>query len=560
MSATATLMQIAGYVALMLWGLHMIHSGIMRACGGDLRRFLARGLRNRWKAFMAGLGITALLQSSTATGLMATSFVASGVMALATAIAVMLGANLGTTLIVQLLTFNVAAAAPVLVLAGLVAFKRGRATRVRDLGRVLIGLGLLLLALHLVLDALRPVENAAALRDLFAQLSSDPLMNLVMAAALTWAAHSSVAIVLFVMSLASGGVVPEHAALALVLGANIGSVIPQFVAARGSVDARRLALSGLLVRGAGTLAVLPFLSGISDLLARVEPDTARRIADFHSLFNLVLAIVFLGLTVPLARLVTRMLPAAAGVVDPGQPRYIDPDMVSNPPIALANAEREVLRMLDVVEHMLADFIAAITDDDRKRLPAIAAQDDVLDRLHNAIKLHLTRMSSETALAETDARRCSDILAFTINVEHIGDILDKSLRELAAKKIKNRLAFSSEGLAEITAMYRGVVDNLKLATSVFMSGDAASARKLLDAKVGMRDLESQLTESHLARFRQGRPESIETSALHIDIARDLKRITAHLSAVAYPILEAEGVLRRSRLRDREPARDVTPRPA
>jgi phosphate:Na+ symporter len=552
MSATATLLQIAGFVALMLWGLHMIHSGVLRAFGGDLRHVLMQGLNSRWKAALAGLGITALLQSSTATGLMTQSFIASGLMTLATAIAVMLGANVGTTLIVQLLTFDVAAIAPVLVLVGLIAFKRGRATRVRDIGRVIIGLGLLLLALHLVLQALRPVENAQALRDLFTMLASDPLMNIVIAALLTWAAHSSVAIVLFVMTLASGGIIPVPAALALVLGANLGSVIPQYFAVRANVDAGRLILASFIVRGVGCVVAIPFLPRIADLIASVDPDIARQVADFHTLFNLALALLFLALLDPLARLCVRLLPSAQPAADPARPRYIDATMLRNPAIALSNAEREVLRMIDVVEAMLQDFLAAIEKDDRKRLSAIAAKDDIVDKLHRAIKMYLTRVGRENTLNEAEAKRCSDILAFAINLEHIGDILDKNLRDLAAKKIRNRLNFSSEGLAEIKDMHQGTLDNLKLATSVFMSGDATSARRLLNAKVRMRNLEATLTGNHLRRLREGRPESLETSALHIDIARDLKRITAHEVAVAYPILEAEGALRPSRLRDSEPA--------
>jgi phosphate:Na+ symporter len=535
----------------------MIHSGILRAFGGDLRRILMRGLNSRWKAFLAGLGITALLQSSTATGLMTQGFVSSGLMTLGTAIAVMLGANVGTTLIVQVLTFNIAALAPVLVLVGLIAFKRGRATRVRDIGRVIIGLGLLLLALHLVLAALRPVENAQGLRDLFSMLASDPLMNIAIAALLTWAAHSSVAIVLFVMTLAASGIIPMPAALALVLGANLGSIIPQYFAVRGNADARRLILANLVVRGVGCVAAVPFLPWIATAIARLDPDTARQVADFHTLFNLVLSLAFLALLNPLAQLCTRLLPAPQPVADPAKPRYLDAAMLDNPAIALSNAEREVLRMIDVVEAMLHDFLAALENSDRKRLSAIAAKDDILDKLHGAIKMYLTRLGRENALSETDAKRGADIVGFAINLEHVGDILDKNLRELAAKKIKNRLSFSSEGFAEIKMMHQEALDNLKLATSVFLSGDATSARRLLGAKVRIRNLEATLTGNHLRRLREGRPESLETSTLHIDIARDLKRITAHEVAVAYPILEAQGALRPSRLRDSEPTPAAIP---
>jgi phosphate:Na+ symporter len=547
-----TLLHLAGDVALLLWGMHMVHSGVIRAFGADLRQFLAIGLRSRWKAFLAGLGITALLQSSTATGLMATSFIASGLMELVPALAVVLGANVGTTLIVQVLTFDIAAVAPLFVLVGLVAFKRGRRTQTRDLGRVGIGLGLVLLALHLIVTTIEPVEQAKAMRDLFAVLTGEPLLNVAFAALLTWAAYSSVAVVLLVMSLAAADIVAPATALALVLGANLGNVIPQYLAAGHDNAARRLALGNLIVRGLGCLAVLPFLPLVADALGRIETSPARQAADFHTLFNLVLGVVFIGLLGPLARLCVRLLPATPVALDPGRPQYIDNAAPEAPSVALANAAREALRMVDVVEAMLRTFLDGLRDDDRKRLAEIGRMDDTLDRLHRAIKLYVTEVSREETLDESDARRCSDILAFTINLEHVGDILDKSLREIAAKKIKHRLTFSPEGFQEIAAMHQRVLEDLQLAVSVFMTGSERDARALLAEKVSMRELEHAATENHLRRLRERRPESIETSALHLDIVRDLKRIAAHVAAVAYPILDESGALRRSRVRSAEDA--------
>jgi phosphate:Na+ symporter len=548
MPATFALLHLAGYVALLLWGMHMVHSGIVRAFGGHLRQALAIGLQSRWKALFAGMGITALLQSSTATALMSTSFIAAGFMTLVPALAVTLGANVGTTLIVQVLTFNVAAVAPVFVLAGLIAFNRGGKTRTRDLGRVAIGVGLILLALHLIIATIEPVEKAKALRDLFALISSDPVVDIAIGALLTWAAYSSVAVVLLVMALAAQNIVAPVAALALVLGANLGNIIPQYLAAGSNAAARRLALGNLIVRGTGCLIAIPLLPWLTQAMAALEASPARQVADFHTLFNLALAVIFIGLLDPLARLCTRLIPSAPVPDDPGKPRYLDAAALGTPSMALADAAREVLRMVDVVESMLRMFLDALRSDDRKLLAQLGAMDDTLDRLHNAIKLHLTAISREEGLSEADAKRCSDILAFTINLEHVGDILDRSLRELAAKKIKLRLTFSQEGLLEIAAMHQSLLDNLHLATGVFMLGDIQAARSLLAEKDRMRDLEQAATDNHLRRLREGRVQSIETSSLHIDIARDLKRIAAHIASVAYPILEQGGALRRSRLLD------------
>jgi phosphate:Na+ symporter len=557
MSATLILLQLAGHVALLLWGMHMVHSGVVRAFGGHLRHLLSVGLKSRWKAFLAGLGITALLQSSTATALMSTTFIAGGFIGLAPALAVTLGANVGTTFIVQLLTFDIAAVAPICILAGLIAFNRGGKTRTRDLGRVGIGIGVVLLGLHLIVATIKPVEQAEALRELLAALAGDPVIDVLIAAALTWAAYSSVAVVLLIMTLAAEHIVPATAALALVLGANLGSLIPQYFAAASSAPAQRLVLGNLIMRGFGCLLAAPLLPWIAAGLTAVETSSARQVADFHTLFNLVLAALFIGLLDPLANLCTRLVPVPETRAEAGAPRYLDAAALATPSIALADATREVLRMVDTVESMLRVFIDALRNDDRKLLARLGSMDDTLDRLHSAIKLHLTAVSREEALSDAEARRCSDILTFTINLEHIGDILDKSLREIAAKKVKRRLTFSSEGLREIEAMHERLLEDLRLAVSVFMTGDEPAARALLTQKVRMRDLEQMATENHLARLREGRAESIETSSLHLDIARDLKRIAAHITSVAYPILEQSGALRRSRLRDESEAAHGSP---
>jgi phosphate:Na+ symporter len=546
MSATITLLHLAGYVALLLWGVHMVQTGVMRAFGGSLRKFITGRLGGRLSAFAAGVGVTALMQSSTATGMLTSGFVSGGVIGLVPALAVMLGANVGTTLIVQVMTFPVAALAPLFFLAGVIAFKRSGRTRGRDLGRAGIGLGLIMLALHLIVETVRPVEQADAMREIFAVLTGEPVLNVLIAALLTWAMYSSVAVLLLVMSLAATQIVTPEAALALVLGANLGNVIPQWLAAGSDAPARRLAFGNIIVRAVGCLAVLPFLPMIGHAIAALEPSPARLTADFHTLFNLASALVFIGLLDPLARLCTKLFPASRDAADPGRPRYLGGNTTRVASVRLATAEREVLRMVDMVENMLRIFLDALHHDDRKLLAEIERMDNIVDSLHRAIKLFLIEISRQNHLDETDARRCADILAFTINLEHAGDILDKSLREIAAKKIKYKLNFSQEGFGEILEMHECLLEDLRLAMSVFMTGDERAARTLLDAKVRIRELERAATDNHIRRLREGRVESMETSALHLDIVRDLKRIAAHIASVANPVLERNGLLLRSRV--------------
>ncbi len=406
MSGTLTLLNLAGYVALLLWGIHMVQTGIMRAFGGSLRHFITLRLGSRISAFAAGLGVTALTQSSTATGLLTSGFVSGGLIGLVPAIAVMLGANVGTTLIVQVMTFPVAAVAPCFILAGVIAFKRGGRTRSRDLGRAAIGLGLLMLGLHLILETMKPVEHAAALREIFAVLTSEPLLNIVLAALLTWAMYSSVAVLLLIMSLTAAHIVTPEAALALVLGANLGSIIPQFVGAAHDVAARRLALANLIVRATGCALALPLLSIISHFLAWTGEAPGRQVADFHTLYNLACAALFIGLLDPLARLCTRIIRQPKGASDPAMPKYLGGETLPMPSIRLANAEREVLRLVDMVETMLRIFIDALRNDDRKLLAEIERMDDTVDSLHRAIKLFLTDISRQDHLDEIDARRCA----------------------------------------------------------------------------------------------------------------------------------------------------------
>ena len=542
------LLNLVGGIALLLWGLHMVQSGILRAFGGDLRRVLATALRNRFAALLAGIGTTALLQSSTATALITATFLGDGLVGLVPALAIMLGANIGTTLIVQVFSFDVSSLAPVLLMVGVIVFKRSVRTRLRDLGRVAVGLGLMLLSLHILLNTLAPAESAPNVRALLSAMTGMPILNVVFGAALAWAAHSSVAVVLLVMSLTYSNFIPPVVAFALVIGANLGSAINPLFEGGGfqNAVARRLPLGNLINRVVGCVLVLPFLQPIADVLGAVDPNPVRLIADFHTLFNLALAAIFIVPLPAFARLLQWLLPQPATRPDPSTPIYLDTAAVSTPSLALTCAARETLHMGDLVEGMLRDTMVAFTTDDRRLVSSIERTDNAVDKLHEAIKLYVTSITRES-LDDRDGARAMEIIAFAINLEHIGDIIDKNLMELAGKKIKNRLKFSESGAAELQAFHRRVLDNLKLALSVFMSGDIKIARQLIEEKVAIREAERAAAEKHLARLREGLLASIETSSLHLDILRDFKRIHSHICSVAYPILEATGELQPSRLK-------------
>jgi phosphate:Na+ symporter len=464
------------------------------------------------------------------------------------ALAVMLGANVGTTLIVQVLSFDVSRLAPVLVLVGVMMFRRGDATHTRDLGRVAIGLGLMLMALARLLVIITPYEDVPSLRMLMGAVATVPVVDVLLAAGLTWAAHSSVAVVLLVMSFAAKGVVPPHAAFALVLGANLGTAVNPVLEGAAGDDpaARRLPLGNLLNRVAGCAAALALLHLIGPALVWLEPDPARAVADFHTAFNLALAVLFFPVLGPFAGLLRRWLPARVDAADPSRPVYLDRAARETPPIALAGAAREALRMADTLEAMLQGALDAFDKGDRKRIAETRRLDDVLDRLNAAVKVYLTSLDPE-ALTPDDHRRLSQVLAFTTNLEQAGDIVERNLMAQAAKRLKRGLAFSAEDRVELRDMLERLAANVR-AAAVLVSEDPRAARRLAAEKEAFRDLEAAATQAHFARLQEGRVETAETSGLHLDMVRDLKRLNAHLvEAAAYPVLKGQGDLLPTRLR-------------
>ena len=343
------------------------------------------------------------------------------------------------------------------------------------------------------------------------------------------------------MSLAYSTFITPVAALALVLGANLGSAInPVFEGGhRGDPASYRLPVGNLLNRLVGVVLVAAVPAPDRRCRMRaLQPDMARMTAEFHMAFNVALAVVFIGLLDPLAWLLRSCLPARKDAADPAAPRYLDETALETPSLALADAARETLRMGDIVEIMLRQVMAALMTNDRALGREVSRMDNVVDKLDEAIKLYVTKLT-RGSLDEREGHRAMEIISFSINLEHIGDIIDKNLSELAAKKIKRKLQFSSEGAEELAAFHKRILENLRLAFGVFMSGDVKDARKLIAEKAQLRNAELAAAERHLERLREGRPETLETTSLHLDVLRDLKRIHSHICSVAYPVLEAVG---------------------
>lgn len=531
-----------------MWGVHMVQSGVQRTFGSKLRRFLAGALRNRLRAFATGAAVTVALQSSTATALMLTAFSAGGLVELAPALAVMLGANVGSTLVVQALSFDSAILSPVLVLAGVTLFRRA-SDRPRDFGRVLIGLGLVLMSLHQFMALLEPFVTQTGVAEALHGLSSYTLLMVVASALLTWAAHSSVVTVLLAMSLVSANVVGLETGLAFVLGANLGSAVNPMLEGVSADDraGRRLPLGNLMSRLVGVTAVLAILNWAVPLAGSLGPDPGRALANFHTLFNVVLALAFLPFLGPYAALIRWLLPSTTGAAKPGSPIYLDPQARQTPSIALALATREALRMADTVEGMLQGLREALQSDKRAPITRTQQLDDVLDGLNSAIKKFVLAIPSELQLP-ADHERQTEVLMFAINLEHAGDIISRDLLSIADRRQRRGVAFSAEGEAELVALLDRLIANLRLASSLFLTRNAATARTLVAEKEAFREIEAKGVAAHLARLRSGNAKTVETSSLHLDALRDLKRINSHLvEAAAYPILNTGGELLPSRLR-------------
>jgi phosphate:Na+ symporter len=420
---------------------------------------------------------------------------------------------------------------------GVLLFRRGGAARNRDLGRVGIGLGLMLLALSDLLTLVTPYEDVPNLRLLMGSIATDPIVAVIIAAVLTWAAHSSVAVVILIMSLAARGVVPPDAAFALVLGANLGTAVNPVLESSAGTDpaGRRLPIGNLLNRIFGCAVTLALLGPIGRLLVTLEPHQAgRAVADFHTAFNLILALLFLPLLRPYARLLQRLLPARAEASDPGHPLYLDRSALEAPSVALVNAAREALRMVDLLEAMLRSALDDMEAKDRDQVANTRRMDDAVDKLNRSIREYLAAIDADV-LDEAGHQRLSEILIFTTNLEHAGDVVERSLTKLAAKRIKRGVNLGQDALASIREMADRLQSNLQLAAAAFMTGSPSIARQLLDDKPAFRDIEAQATAVYMEGLRKGSADN--AGSLQLDVLRDLRRINSHLGAAVRPILDA-----------------------
>jgi phosphate:Na+ symporter len=544
MESVLVMVNLFGAVGLLLFGLAQVKEGVSRAFGAKLRSGLATGTSNRLRAIATGFVATLGLQSSTATALMTASFVERKLVREQMAQAVLLGANIGTAVTAWVVSTGIEWLSPLLIAAGIILY-RSKATARQGGGLALVGIGLMLLSLHLLSSATEPLRSSPALGAFISLLDNAWPIALMFSAVLAVLSSSSLAVVVLILSLSATGILTPGLTIALVLGANLGGAVPPVLATlSSSASARRVALGNLLVRGVGCLVVLPLAGLIADGIAMMPLSPAKLPVDIHLMFNIVLALVAWPLTPVISRLMGQVIkderPSDNG------PKYLDPQQLAMPVMALANATREVLRVGDTAESMLLCARDAFTQNNRFRLIDIPKLERQVDTLQQEVKLYLSRLNRQE-LKEDQSNRSFIIIDYAINLEHIGDIIEKGLLVQIAKKIEHGLLFSDDGFKEIVSLFDITIDNLRVAQTIFVTRDFHLARQLMQVKDHIRAMEKQSSVRHIERLRDGQVESLQTSSLHLDMLRDLKRINAHIVSVAHPILDESGDLRESRLR-------------
>lgn len=544
------LLHLAGAVMLMLWAVRMVRTGVERSQEPALKELLRESRGGRLRAAFVGMGTAILLQSSTAVALLAAGFAASGALSLATGLAMMLGADLGSAIVVQILSIDLEWLVPVLLLVGGLMFFKGSSRQIRQGGRIALGIALILVALQMISQATLPLRQSPALGSIVNYLQSDYISTFLLGAAFTWLVHSSVASILMVITFATQGLIPLEVAVTLVLGANLGGGLIALGLTRNSaIEARRIAVGNLIFRGTGAVLALIAFQVFQPPLAILGDTVAKQLLHTHLSFNALLLVLCLPLTGPVAALATRLVksstPLEQSSLELGS--CLDFSVLDKPALALASAKREVVRMAEMTERMFKPIMELYADEDEEKVNQIRQLEQMVDSTHKAIKNYLAQIRYTEATLGLE-QRGQELASFAINFEFIGDAISKNLVKSIEQLHANQLKFSPSGWYELTQLHHRVLQNMHMALNVLMSEDRASARLLVIEKTALREAERASSLSHLNRLRAGATESIETSNIHLETVHTLKLINSLFTSVAYPILAESGDLLDSRLID------------
>ena len=525
-------------IALMLLGIRSLRRGSERFFGAKLRQLLQSATKSSPRSLVAGFLVSILTPSSTAVALLSVEAINAGYLLLPQVLALMLGANIGFTVTVQLLAFKFYIYNAVFFVLGIPVYVFSKRISWRGAGQAVMGIGLLLLAIQILSQAVAPMKDNADVVRIVAVLENHPVWLMWFAVGLKVMLQSATAAIGIAIALCAQGVLPVTSAVAVVVGTNIGIGVTALIAGFRRTETRRMALGNLFFKVIGAAVCMPLLPSVVRWLEPLsmtgEAHDTQLIANAHTLFNIALAVVFLPLVPVIATALEKLVRPKVEEEKPGA-RYLDPASLESPALALGQATREILHMADHVRMMLRDAHRAFSDSDIELCDSIQKHDDTVDLLNNEIKTYITKLS-EHALTRDESRREVALLAFANELESAGDIIDKNLVELAKKKIALRVQFSKEGGEELDGFFKKVLENFEIAIAAFASRDRALANQLLRHKHHINEQERDLRNRHFRRLQAGLAESFETSAVHLDVLTNLKHINSHLTAVAYPILE------------------------
>jgi len=524
-----------GGVLLLIYGMRQAGEGLQKAAGAYIKQVLAYLTKNRVLGLLLGIVITMLTQSSTATTVMLVGFVNSGIMQFTQTLGIILGADIGTTVTVQLISFKILDYAILMIGLGLLLMYIGDRRQWKDLGQALLGFGFIFLSMKIMSDSMSPLKDSEAFKLMLRLLADNPFMGILASAVFTAVVHSSAATIGVALSLASQGLISLPEAIPIILGANIGTCATALVAGfSGRVEAKRVAYAHTFFKILGVLIFFPFMSQLAQLVQETATDPMRQIANAHTFFNLALALVFLPFTGLMARLLEKTVIGKKEEA-PFGPKYLDEGVLSTPPLALSQAARETSRMADHVHDMLDKVIVTLKGSDLDRVEAVQRMDDQVDKLDRAIRFYLAKLSNSALTAE-QSRKELELLAVTSDLENIGDIIDKNLMALARKKIKNNLSFSGEGIEEVELFYQKIMENFSLAVAAFTANDLDLADRVMKNKDIIAEMEKEYRSAHIERLRKGLPESFETSAIHLDLLSNMERINAYITHIGLSIIE------------------------
>ncbi|MDG1129362.1 MAG: Na/Pi cotransporter family protein [Paracoccaceae bacterium] len=541
------ILNMAAAAALLIWAVRLVRTGFERAFGRHLRLWLRRSTANRLASATSGAAAAILMQSSTAVAVLMAGFVSTGAIGSLSGLAIMLGADFGSAIVALILNSRIAAITPLLMLSGVLIFLRSSDRRLRQIGRILIGLALIFMSLDLIRGASLPLTESPGAQAAMLYLAGDALSSFLIAALFAWLVHSSVAAVLLFATLAGQGLLPVEAALAMVLGANLGgSVIAFFLTMKAEAAVRRVVWSNLLLRGGGAVIMLFALSHLALPIGWLGGNAAQQALHLHVLFNLALLLFCLPIVGPLMQVARWLVADPVSVAADGSRRSALDLAVQNQPVrAFGCAQRELVEMGNRIEVMMRDAIGLFDHHDDAVVQRLRSEMQNIARISLETRTYLSRVRSNDPDEDTGTR-AFDLSGIAVNLEAGADMVARKMVDLAKRKDAEGVHFSPEGWRELCDFHDVVLRNVQQGISVLMSEDIGLARELVEQKQKVRELEQNLQRRHLKRLRKGMTETFETSAIHIDLLRALKMLNTSFAMIAYPLLQDKGELLESRL--------------